>query len=197
MDLSGNRPMLMGCVCAAALVGVLAARGPSDGPLLQRTAPAEGPTLLRSGDRAPDLRLATVHADSVRLEDLRGGQSVLVFVTPTCPYCRELKTEVLERELPELDGRLVFVTSSVVDSNAPAGILDVETRVGALYPVAVDTGRVAFEAYRAQSVPTVYLVDAEGRVSDSSVGAPDGLALIDRFVRNRSRAQRTALEGRL
>lgn len=196
MNVTHARPSLLGGMGAVVLVGAMAAKGPPEMALLQRTAPSGEAARLADGTRAPDLRLATVDGGSVGLEVLRGGESVLVFVTPTCPYCRELKTQVLARELPEVDGRLVFVTRSTVDSTAPAEVAQLEARLAARYPVAVDSEGSAFEAYRARGVPTTYLIDGEGRVSASAVGVPGGLALIDRFVRNRSTAARlAALDG--
>lgn len=196
MKWNQNKPMLVGGVAAFVLVGAMAAKGPTDTGLLQPGAVPPAQMRLAKGTQAPLLRLATVQGDSLRLADLRGGESILVFVTPTCPYCRELKTEVLARELPDLDGRLVFVTRSVVDTTAPTEIVDLEGRVVTLYPVAVDTSGASFEAYRAQGVPTAYLIDEDGRVSASATGVEGGLALIDRLVGERRDGQLSALEHR-
>ena len=95
---------------------------------------------------------------------------MLVFVTPSCPYCKELKTEVLARELPDVDDRLVFITISVPDSSAPREIVELETSLAGVYTVAVDSGGLAFEAYRARTVPTTYLIDSEGRIARSARG---------------------------
>lgn len=87
---------------------------------LLRASGIEG-TALRVGQRAPDLTLANVWGDPVRLSDLwSNGPVIIVFYRGGwCPYCN-LELQMWQKLLPEVDkrgARLVAISPQTPDNS--------------------------------------------------------------------------------
>jgi peroxiredoxin len=182
MDLKTYQPGIVGGVLAVALVGALLVAEAPESSLLQRLV-VKGKSRLPRGTAAPDFQLPGVQGEGMALQDLRGASSVLVFVTPTCPYCKELKQSLIDEGLPDLHHRLVFISrGSKQREELSAEVQALEGQVAGLFPVLQDTTGGVSEAYKALSVPTTYLIDAAGQIQDSAVGVPGGLELVQELV---------------
>jgi peroxiredoxin len=182
MDLKTYQPGIVGGVLAVALVGALLVAEAPESSLLQRLV-VKAKSRLPRGTAAPDFHLPGVQGDVMALQDLRGASSVLVFVTPTCPYCKELKQSLIDEGLPDLHHRLVFISRGSKQLEAPpAEVQALEGQIAGLFPVLQDTTGGVSAAYKALSVPTTYLLDGEGQIQDSAVGVPGGLELVQELV---------------
>ena len=182
MDLKTYQPGIVGGVLAVALVGALLVAEAPESSLLQRLV-VKAKSRLPRGTAAPDFQLPGVQGDVMALQDLRGASSVLMFVTPTCPYCKELKQSLIDEGLPDLHHRLVFISRGSKQLEAPpAEVQALEGHIAGLFPVLQDTTGGVSAAYKALSVPTTYLIDAEGQVKASAVGVPGGLELVQQLV---------------
>lgn len=154
----------------AAALGIVAGRflGPS------------GPEL---GEAAPDLALPLLGGGETRLAELRGQVVVLDFWATWCPPCVD--------SLPSL-GRVArefedqgLVTLAVNGDEGPNREQKVQAFVRAMgladLPVALDDGRAA-GALRVRALPTLVVLDREGKVAAVHVGALSEPALREVFA---------------
>ena len=120
----------------------------------------------------------------MELADLKGRSSAVVFVTATCRYCNELKANLLDAELPDLAGRLVFINGLDDGPTAEPPEGSVEARVRDLFPVLQDiTGETSL-AYYAVSVPTAYRLDPEGTVAAAARGLGPVQELVEELAQD-------------
>ncbi len=194
MDSHYKRVMMGGGLGIALLVGMMMKETPEESRV-QRTVTVQeghsheggpGHELLAEGTAAPDFRLPMTDGKTLGPEDLRGSYSILLFVTPTCPYCKELKTRLLDRDVPVKD-RLIFITPGGVDpEKLSAEQRKVEAHVAAAFPVLSDRSRTIAGEYNAAAVPTAYLLDEEGRIAGAGLGVEEGMALVERLLEKSS-----------
>lgn len=173
--------LVAGGMLALALAGALVLVDGPGGSLLQRL-PRSKWQQLPTGTPAPDFQLAGVAGPELELADLKGRPSALVFVTTSCRHCNELKANLLDAGLPDLGGRLVFISGPDDSGSATPPEGSVEARVRALYPVLQDsTGKTSL-AYYAANVPTAYRLDREGTVAAAATGAALVLELLQELA---------------
>ncbi|MBM3775083.1 MAG: redoxin domain-containing protein [Acidobacteria bacterium] len=116
---------------------------------------------------APDLELKTLEGDRVRLSELRGRPVLLTFWASWCGPCR--------RELPGL----VKVAERFKDRLVVLGVNDegrskarkYAQEAGLTFPTLDDFGLKAHRLYRVRSIPTGFLIDAEGKIVRFMSGA--------------------------
>lgn len=121
---------------------------------------------------APDFVLATVAGDSVRLSALQGQQVALVFVSEECRYCERLIAK-LSGLGQATAGRILLVSAG---PRAAAQRLAQAHELTS--PVLVDSTGAVQQAYQVQGVPTVCVVDAQGRVAANGRGLPASWQLL-------------------
>ena len=189
MKLRLGGPALAGGALSLALLGAIALRGTPDSSLLQRSVDSTRGGLPK-GALAPDFQLTSIYGKTIGRSDLEGSSAVLIFVTPTCPFCTTLKEALLANSLPDLRGSLVFVSSNRgAPENVSAEILDLEARLSAQFPVVQDSTGSVFEAFGIRGVPTTVLLDEKSRV-EAVVTGPDGLDAVHGFVQKSFELQR-------
>ena len=175
--------LIAGGLLALALAGALVAVDGPPGSLLNRLPRSQWQQLPR-GIPAPDFRLPAVAGPGLELADLKGRSSAVVFVTTTCRYCSELKANLLDAELPDLGGRLVFINGPHDGPSAKPPEGSVEARVRDLFPVLQDTTGETSLAYYAVSVPTAYRLNAEGTVAAAARGLGPVQELVEELARD-------------
>jgi peroxiredoxin/outer membrane lipoprotein-sorting protein len=123
---------------------------------------------------APDFELKTLEGETMRLSDLRGRPVLLSFWASWCPPCR--------RELPELSalnqeykekGLVVFGVNDEGRGTARkfADLAELS------FLTLDDSGRKAHRLYRVYSIPSLFLIDRDGRVVRFMRGAKEPAAL--------------------
>jgi cytochrome c biogenesis protein CcmG/thiol:disulfide interchange protein DsbE len=126
---------------------------------------------LPEGAAAPAFSLprAGGKGDRVDLERLRGKIVVLDFWSTTCPPCLAQMDEIetLRRRMGPRGVEVVGICAG----GEP--VEEVERFVrgrGVSYPIGVDVDGKAAAAYRVRSLPTLYVVDAAGRIRAGHAG---------------------------
>lgn len=125
--------------------------------------------LLAAGERAPEFRLRSTTGAEVCLSDLlAGGPVLLAFFKISCPVCQMIYP-YLER-LHRNGTGLRIIGISQDDAEGTAEFSDA---LGITIPILLDeygAGYPASNAYGLYSVPTLYVVEADGVISHSAGG---------------------------
>ncbi len=128
-------------------------------------------THVNAGQAAPEFSLKGTDGKIYSLEELRRKGPVLTaFFKISCPVC-QFTFPFLQR-LYERYGSddVTFLGISQDDAKATAGFAK---QYGITFPIALDEkekGYAASNAYGLTNVPTIFLIDADGKVRISSMG---------------------------
>ncbi|MXX39606.1 MAG: TlpA family protein disulfide reductase [Gemmatimonadetes bacterium] len=174
-----RRPVVWTVMACVAVVLFLALRPPSASisPAVWTESSANPRSkVLQPGEAAPDFALPTVEGGMVELSALRGRPVLLAFVTAECPYCQQFNEELEAFDL-SADQQLVFICTG------EEGARKISETYSFTYPVLIDSAGAIAQAYKTPGVPTVYQVDAAGRVVDLAVGWPPAWEFVRGFGR--------------
>ncbi len=130
------------------------------------------------GGTAPQFTLMSTTGEPVALDALRGKPVILNFWATWCGPCKMEIPSINEfaREHPE-----VVVLGVAVDSGTLPVLKRAAEQLGIEYPVIRGNAGVQ-RLYGVRSVPTTFLVDADGRLAESHVGVVSARKLA-RWVR--------------
>jgi len=156
------------------LVFILAAAGCGSGEQADEgttTVVADGPaTGAKRGDTAPDFDLERLDGGRLRLSELRGKAVVIDFWDTWCPPCRMAMPHLQELSV-EYEDDLVVV-GVAIGRNGKAAVAKFVQENGLTFPMVLIDEK--FETARAfggvQSLPTTFLIDAEGVVREVWTG---------------------------
>jgi DNA-binding beta-propeller fold protein YncE len=144
-------------------------------PSVQRVAPiAKGERLLAPGFDGGSSWLNV--SKPLSLEDLRGKIVVVDFWTSCCINCiHTLPILVaLEKQFAGLPVVVVGVHSPKFDAEAGGDRLaSIVDQFGIDHPVAIDANMKIWQAWKANSWPTVLVLDAEGKIAFRESGEPN------------------------
>jgi len=112
------------------------------------------------------------------LASLRGKPVVMEVFASWCGTCRRATPVLAQAYREHASDRVAFVGVSVDDSLADAERAREKWQIP--YPVALDDGQVS-RAYNVSLLPTVVLIDRDGKIHRSSAGVPSREEL-DRFI---------------
>ena len=132
------------------------------------TAPPIALGAVRTGSTAPDFTLTSLTGETVSLSDYAGRPVMINFWASWCPPCRAefpLLAGVRERYQ---DQGLEILGVTVNDGASYAQ--DFVDKIGAEWPILLDSDAVAWEAYGGVGLPTSFFVDAAGVVRDARIG---------------------------
>ena len=147
---------------------------PPDG--LKHYSPPNEAGLLRPGTAAPDFTLSRLDGTAVNLASLRGGVVLVDFWASWCPPCRESMpvVEGIYRDLKR-QGLSVLSVNTSDDKEAMQEFLAAhpEYTTTMLFDPNSKPNEIA-DSYRVTGIPTIYVLDKEGKVVASFVGYESG-----------------------
>jgi len=124
--------------------------------------------MLAEGEQAPVFELKKLNGGKQSLEEiLKAGPALVAFYKISCPVC-QLTAPYLERL--SAGGKIQIVGVSQDDVEATQGF---NQRFGVTFPTLLDQaseGYPASNAYGISSVPSLFLVEPDGRISKSVGG---------------------------
>jgi peroxiredoxin len=125
-------------------------------------------TIVPPGERAPAFELKSLGEGAQSLQEvLSHGPALLVFYKIRCPVC-QLVAPYLERLAASSEIQVIGISQDDADSTA-----GFNQRFGVTFRTLLDefsAGYAASNAYGISSVPTLFLVDRDGRVAKSFTG---------------------------
>jgi peroxiredoxin len=138
------------------------------GPKL--TPPTHQPSTGTSvGDLAPDFELPDLDGQSVSLSGLRGKPVLINFWSTGCPPCRD-EMPYLQEIYDEWSGtELALLAINIGDS--PAKVEEFMQGYSFTLPVLLDTSQGVALKYNIRYIPTTFLIDREGIIQTTRVGA--------------------------
>jgi peroxiredoxin len=127
--------------------------------------------LLKPGTPAPDFTLTDINGNAVSLRDLQGRKVVLVFWASWCPDCRAEVPDLKYMQTQADPRKVAFVAVSFdrtqeawekyVKENEMTGIQ--------LFETAPRKESFVNNAYHVKWIPSIYLIDEQGKVVLSTV----------------------------
>lgn len=128
-------------------------------------------TLLKPGTEAPDFALATPQGDTLRLSSFRGHYVVLDFWASWCPDCRRDAPAIVQLHSQYAERGIQFLGVSF-DTDREAwtkAIADFKIQYPQVSPLQKWKTTDIYRAYGVEWIPSLYLIDPEGRVALATV----------------------------
>lgn len=117
---------------------------------------------------APSFTVTDMNGQPVSLASLKGKPVFLNFWATWCPPCVGEMPDI-QRAYAKYGDKIHFVIVNI-DGTKPDVTSFMENHAFS-FPVVLDTNGSATSAYAVQAIPTSYIIDADGNIIDSHVGA--------------------------
>lgn len=127
--------------------------------------------MLAKGTLAPDFTLKDITGREVKLSDFKGRKVVLQFWASWCPDCRAEVPHIKALQAKADPSKVAFVAVSFDRSIEAFKTYVTENYMGGvqLYdPAGMKQSEVA-QAYKVKWIPSLYLIDEEGKVALATV----------------------------
>ncbi|QDT14974.1 trypsin-like peptidase domain-containing protein [Alienimonas californiensis] len=134
---------------------------------------------LVPGRQPPAITGKDSEGEPMALEDFRGRVVLLDFFADWCPYCTAMYPQ--ERVLAKKYEDRPFVILGV-NGDDPDRLREIREDGSVTWRTWADgPGGAISERYRVSSLPTLFLIDADGRIAEKYEGAPDHEELVARI----------------
>jgi peroxiredoxin len=117
---------------------------------------------LPAGAEAPAFELPDLQGRRVSLEQFRGTRALLIFFSPTCPFCREMAPGLARLPVDGLDGRPIPIVVTEGDPEANRALI---SEHGIRCPVLLDPDKKVSALYHPEGTPAAYLIDEWGLIA--------------------------------
>lgn len=153
----------------------------TEGDEQQEAADEKVPVGLEVGNRAPDFQLQTLTGENVKLSDFRGSRVMINFWATWCPPCR---AEMPDMEKFYQDKDIVVLAVNLTDTeNSLEDVQDFSEEFELTFPILLDTHLEVAALYSIQPLPTSYMVDSNGIISNMAFGALNYDLMVQEFER--------------
>ncbi|MEI3607665.1 TlpA disulfide reductase family protein [Pseudogracilibacillus sp. SE30717A] len=126
-------------------------------------------TGLEKGNIAPAFELETMDGETVKLSDFYGKKILLNFWATWCPPCRAEMPDMQKFHETYEDG-VVLAVNLTETENSLKNINTFLDEYGITFTVLSDTDTVVSNIYKAQALPTSYLINSEGKIHNIAIG---------------------------
>ena len=137
------------------------------------TASVCGASLVGKGETAPDWTLPTLSGETVKLAELRGRFVLLLFGElynrNSIGAAKDVADILGDQALADVKASAFMV---ITQRGAGEALRDEVSRKGVAFPVLRDDGRRTFAAYRVMVLPSLVVVDPEGKTALACAGYP-------------------------
>ena len=122
---------------------------------------------------APEFSAEDMDGREVSLSSLKGKVTLLNLWATWCPPCRaEMPSmEKLYQELKDSNFTILAISTPTPPRETREKIVDFINENGYTFPVLIDDSREVSNLYGSGSIPTSWIIDAEGKVLARFVGA--------------------------
>ena len=124
---------------------------------------------LSVGEPAPDFALKTIDGEALSLSSFRGRVVVIDFFATWCKPCVQEVPELAKIRQRYSQEQLIMVSLDVDPSEDPDLIRGFREAHGISWPICAYASSVA-DDYGVKAIPTIVIVDREGRVAYVHVG---------------------------
>ena len=135
---------------------------------------------LERGDLAPDFKLETIEGEEVRLSDFRGQKVLLNFWATWCGPCRAEMPD-MQKYHEEDDDAVILAVNLTETEQSSTGVDEFLDEYGIDFTILSDKNTVVSNIYKAQALPTSYLINTEGRIHNIAVGPLNYEAMVQAF----------------
>jgi peroxiredoxin len=139
--------------------------------LLEASLARTGKTVELLHKPAPQVTLAALDGRNVSIADFRDKKAVIVtFWASWCGPCR-MEMPILRdfyKKRPQAKTDFEILAISLDDDRQAAEIAATELKMP--FPVLLDSAHTAADAYQVQAIPTLMIVDKDGKVTFGKVG---------------------------
>ena len=122
--------------------------------------------LLKPGTAVPDFTLGDIDGNARSIKEFRGKKVVLVFWASWCPDCRAEVPELKAMQAAADPAKVVFVSVSFDRTFDAFAKYVKENELGGVQLFDADGKKesVVSERYHVQWIPSLYLIDTDGKV---------------------------------
>lgn len=159
-------------VCGVALLGAGIYEGFFAGQAASDLAGLSGGPLI--GQPAPPFAAPGISGESITLASFRGKPLLLNFWATWCVPCRQ-ELPALQRFATEQGGRWAVLGLDELEKAADVGSF--AHGLGVTYPLAIDADGSIGQRFRVQGLPTSFLIDAQGIIRQTHLGALNAATL--------------------
>ncbi|MFY9728430.1 MAG: TlpA disulfide reductase family protein, partial [Bryobacteraceae bacterium] len=137
-----------------------------------------GQATALDGKSAPDFRLAALDGRSLSPADFRGKKLVVSFWASWCGPCRMELPALAKfyRQTHKSDADYEIVSINIDDDRAAAQAAATELKVP--FPVLLDPTSKTSGTYGVGAIPTLFVIDKDGKVLHGQVGFAPGFEII-------------------
>lgn len=129
---------------------------------------------LDQGVEAPDFELFTLDNKKTKLSDYRGQKIILNFWATWCPPCKAEMPHMEEFHKKNKDKNISIVSVNLTSiDKGKSKITSFVKDYGLTFPIMLDeSGKIGLE-YQAFAIPTSYIIDEKGIITQKIVGPMD------------------------
>ena len=118
---------------------------------------------------APDFALKDLNGRTYRLADLKGRVVLLNFFATWCGPCRQEIPDFVQLH-KRFNGKGLEIIGVSLDMEAGAVLGPFINRYGITYPIVLGTREVVVDYGGIKGIPTTFVIDDKGEISDYFVG---------------------------